>query len=47
MKRTRKIRYYKDKDKVERAIKGNRLMSKRDIARILDLYNPPNSLKTT
>ena len=47
MKRTRKIRYYKDKDKVERAIKGNRLMSKRDIARILDLYSPPNNLKPT
>ena len=44
MKRTRKIRYYKDKDKVERAIKGNRLMSKKDIARILDFYNPPSNL---
>ena len=47
MKRTRKITYYKDKDDVERAIKGDRLMSKRDITRILELYNPPEPLKPT
>ena len=47
MKKTRKITYFKDKDGVERTIKGNNLMSKRDISKILELYEPPHSLKPT
>ena len=38
MKKVRKIRFNKDKDNNERIIKGNWLMYKKDIIKILDLY---------
>ena len=38
MKEVKKSIYYKDKDGNSRAIKGNWLMSIKDITKILDLY---------
>ena len=38
MKKAKKSKYYKDKDGNDRIIKGNRLMSKKDITKILNLY---------
>ena len=46
MKKVKKSVYYKDKDDNDRTIKGNWLMSKQDIKKILDLYTTHNEKVT-
>lgn len=47
MKKVKKIRFHRDKDGNDRTIKGNRLMSKKDIITILDFYCNHNDKITT